>query len=135
MDEILAAATRLLAALGGPQAIIERRHLSSDDDVDAIARAVELDARVMRVPTTAETARALAFQLRLRELAPSSSARLTLDQLVERALACPVEWTDAVLERVTELRGQVGDLAATVELARAIDPHGDYTMRRLRRCA
>lgn len=135
MDEVFEAATRLLAALGGPQAIIGRRHLTSADDVDAIARAVELDARVMRVSTTPETARALAMMLRLRELAPASSAKPTLGRLVERALACPVVWTDAVLDRVAELSDEVGDFTATVELARAIDPYGDYTVRRIRGCA
>ena len=58
--EAVDAATRLLVALGGAQAIIDRRRLSGADDFAAIARAVALDARNMGIATTEEAARVLA---------------------------------------------------------------------------
>lgn len=124
----------LLIALGGAAAIIARRHLTSDDDFDAIARAIAYDARCLRVDATVEATRALAMQLRIRELAPAASwTPPTLAELVEHFLCCPVGWADSVAERVRERTKKVGDLAATVELARALDPHGTYEVRRLRR--
>lgn len=126
-------ATRLLVALGGAKAIIDRRRLSSSDDFAAIARAVALDARNMGIDTTEEAARVLAYQLRLRELAPGGWTPPTLADLAESTVRCSVGWADALLERVAKLAQDNGDLAATVALAAALDPHGEYIVRRLRR--
>ena len=133
--EAVDAATRLLVALGGAQAIIDRRRLSGADDFAAIARAVALDARNMGIATTEEAARVLAYQLRLRELAPGGWTPPTLAELAERTVRCSVGWADALLERVAKRADRIGELAATVELAAALDPHGDYAVRRLRRAA
>lgn len=126
-------ALALLQALGGPAAIIARRNLTPDDDFEAIRRAVALDARVLGVDADPMAVGALAMQLRLRELAPPANrAPMRLAALVERFLACPVEWWASLEARLVELEDERGPLAATTALARALDPYGDYPLRRVR---
>ncbi len=126
-------ALALLQALGGPAALIARRNLTPDDDFDAIRRAVALDARVLGVDADPMAVGEVAMQLRLRELAPPASRRpMRLAALVERFLACPVEWWASLEERLVELEDERGPLEATTALARALDPYGDYPLRRVR---
>lgn len=130
-------ALALLQALGGPAALIARRNLTPDDDFDAILRAVQLDARSQGIVAAPEAISALAMSLRLHELAPPAAdwQPPSLESIVEHALATPVEWMALLEECVAEMEQRVGTLAAVAALAQAVDPHGDYRVRRLSRCS